>query len=250
MLLFTAIPAEEKALGEAASDLRLPYRKGMSTLGEYRDLGTVGVTRVLAIKTDMGPFSSTGSAAKALQWLSATQARAVVGVGMAFGMLPEIQKCGDILVSTALLPYDYKIVRCGDSETPVVDYGEVRTYPARPQLQVLFEQAARLPCWHGQVHFGAFLSGASRIHCATYRDELRAAFPDRGLVVGGDMEGIGLLASSDETESRWIIVKGISDFADSRRDDIIKTTRPVACRNAARFVLSALLGEEFLRVQR
>jgi adenosylhomocysteine nucleosidase len=78
---------------------------------------------------------------------------------------------------------------------------------------------------------------------------LRNAFLDRGIVVGGDMEGIGLLASSDETESRWIIVKGISDFADEARDDVIRETRPKACYNAARFVLSALLAEEALRAQ-
>lgn len=296
VLLFTAVSEEKKAVRDVARELGLQHVKGKSKLGDYVDLGTIGISRVLRVETHMGPFSSTGSAAKALQWLAATQARAIIGVGMAFGTLPKSQNHGDVLVSTSLLPYDYKIIRCGPSEppvaegrgtvrtalhrmqafiqslggklwprelniqqkearpggkraAPVADYRDVKTYPARPQLRVLFEQAARLPDWHGRVHFGPLLSGASRIHCSTYRDELCAAFPDRGIVVGGDMEGIGLLASSDETESRWIIVKGISDFADEERDKIIDKTRPIACCNAAQFVLSALLREEMLRAQ-
>jgi nucleoside phosphorylase len=253
LALPTPVVGDEEEEGddddEIAGELRLQHVNGKSVLGEYVNLGTVGVSRVLRVETHMGPFSSTGSAAKALQWLAATQAQAIIGVGMAFGTLPDSQKHGDVLVSTSLLPYDYRIVKCGPSENPVVDYSEVRTYPARPQLRVLFEKAALAPEWHDRVHFGPLLSGASRIHCSTYREELRAAFPDRGIVVGGDMEGIGLLASSDMTESRWIIVKGISDFADEQRDRIIKETRPVACQNAAQFVLSTLLKEEELRAQ-
>jgi len=267
-LLFTAISAEKKAVRDVAAELGLSHTKGKSILGDYVDLQLVGNSRVLAVATHMGPFSSTGSAAKALQWLAATQARAVISVGMAFGTrpapdyIPRIlgdspprgrqpgeQEPGDILVSESLLPYDYKIVRCAALEGPSFDYSEVASYPSRPQLLSLFKHAARLSCWHDRVHFGPLLSGASRIHCARYRDDLCAAFPDRGIVMGGDMEGIGLLASSDETESRWIIVKGISDFADSDRNRIIEKTRPVACYNAVQFVLMALLGEEVLRAQ-
>ncbi len=249
ILLFTAVPEEKKAIKAVAAELGLKHIKGKSALGEYADLGTVGISRVLRVETQMGPFSSTGSAAKALQWLAATQAQAIIGVGMAFGAHPGRQQPGHVLVSTSLLPYDYKIVKCGPSEAPVLDYSEVRTYAARPQLRALFERAALAPEWRGRVHFGPLLSGASRIHCSTYRDELCAAFPDRDIIVGGDMEGIGLLSSSDTTESRWIIVKGISDFADEQRDRVIKETRPVACRNAAQFVLSALLKEDVLRAQ-
>lgn len=131
----------------------------------------------------------------------------------------------------------------------MVDYSQVPTFPARPQLVALFERAARLPEWQRRVHHGLFLSGAARIHCSTYRDELLRAFLDRGIAVGGDMEGIGLLASSDETESRWSIVKGISDFADEKRDAVSEETRPTACYNAAKFVLSALKDEETLRAE-
>lgn len=248
LLIFTAVSSEEKALRRVAGEMQLEYAKARTDLlGEYIDLGTIGRNRVLAVQTHMGPFSSNGSAAKALQWLAVTKASAIIGVGMAFGTLPKLQKYGDVLVATSLLPYDYKIVRCDPSGNLLVDYTEVKPYPAHAGLLTLFERAAREPDWRGHVYLGPFLSGASRIHCAAHRDELCAAFPDRGIIVGGDMEGIGLLASSDEKEPRWIMVKGISDFADAARDSVIKGTRPTACYDAASFVLWALLNEETLR---
>jgi adenosylhomocysteine nucleosidase len=246
-----------KAVRDVAKELRLQHKRCRSTHGDYVDLGRIGPSRVLAVETHMGPFASTGSAAKALQWLAATQAQAVIGVGMAFGARPKSQKLGDVMVCTSLLPYDYRIVRCPSrsgegSEArrqPTHDYSSVEVYRARPQLQSLFERAASLPRWRDRVHLGAFLSGAARIHCAAYRDELVQAFLDRGLVIGGDMEGVGLLASSDALDSRWIMVKAISDFADAERDAVIKETRPQACYNSAQFVLSTLMDEESLRAQ-
>ena len=58
--------------------------------------------------------------------------------------------------------------------------------------------------------------------------------------VGGEMEGVGLLAASKKSEPVWAIVKGISDFADDQRHDEIEVNRPEACLNAVRFVLAAL----------
>ena len=56
------------------------------------------------------------------------------------------------------------------------------------------------------------------------------------------MEGVGLLSVSPANEPAWIVVKGISDFADENRDVVIEQYRPIACRNAADFVLRALLN--------
>ncbi len=198
----------------------------------------------------MGPFSSAGSAAKALQWVGATRAKAIIGCGMAFGASPGRQKHGDVLVATALFPYDYRIVKRGPADVPVADYSEVPTHPACPLLLALFNRAARTPKWLGRVHLGPFLSGAARIRCSAYRDELLGAFRGRGVVVGGDMEGVGLLAASDDTGPRWAIVKAISDFADEARDEVIERTRPGACYNAVLFVLGALKDEEALRAER
>ncbi len=58
------------------------------------------------------------------------------------------------------------------------------------------------------------------------------------------MEGVGLLAASiGKKDPIWCVVKGISDFADEDRDRVINESRPRACRNAAEFLLSALVNE-------
>ena len=62
-------------------------------------------------------------------------------------------------------------------------------------------------------------------------------------VVGGEMEGVGLLAASTDGDPVWCVVKGISDFADKNWDETIAANIPTACRNAAAFVLSALVND-------
>ena len=61
----------------------------------------------------------------------------------------------------------------------------------------------------------------------------------------GDSVGVGRGAAASETwgDPVWCVVKGISDFADENRDSVIEANRPVACRNASLFVLSALSND-------
>jgi adenosylhomocysteine nucleosidase len=89
------------------------------------------------------------------------------------------------------------------------------------------------------------LSGAARIQSQRFRDELVRSLPaDGDPIVGGEMEGVGLLAASLSSDDPiWCVVKGISDFADEGRDAAIEECRPIACRNAAAFVLAALTND-------
>ena len=68
------------------------------------------------------------------------------------------------------------------------------------------------------------LSGGSRIRSQLYLRGLLAAVTGGagpGGYVGGEMEGVGLLAASEKAKPVWIVVKGISDFADDKqRDDV------------------------------
>jgi len=85
------------------------------------------------------------------------------------------------------------------------------------------------------------LSGAARVFSRYYLAELMSQVPGvKDGIVGGEMEGVGLLSVSPRTEPLWIVIKGICDFADEQRDVEIKKTRPVACQNSAMFVLRGL----------
>lgn len=277
LLLFVATSSEEDALREAADARGIPFERNRDRrgLGEYYWLGKVGDERVIAVRAKgMGPLFRGGSADLALRFCAATGASKLVQVGMAFGIAPKDQKFGDVLVSSSLIPYDYRDVRPIGSRrrrllalaieklclfvdalsrrgaaTPtsypdryVIDYTRAIRQSASPVLVSLFQREQARGGRNFQVHVGALLSGAARIHTRIFRDELAQSVPagdDR--IVGGEMEGVGLLSAADKPN--WCVVKGIVDFADEHRDAVYQQNRPTACRNAAEFVLSALVND-------
>jgi len=239
IVLFTATASEVEALESAAAELAIRVELRDGPLGEHRWLGKVGHTRVLAAKTSMGALDYRGSGARAVHYVDATQATGVISIGMAFGCDPENQTLGDVLVGTQVVPYDNRDVRQVDGVI-TTSYERVKRRRAKKSLVRLMEDhARRLDAT--TVHFGALLSGAARIHCAAFRDELRTQVPQEGdPIIGGEMEGVGLLAASKPADPNWLVVKGISDFGDEDRDDVIEESRRPACLAAARFVLRAL----------
>jgi len=251
LLIFLATPTEEEGLLEAARSRNISCEKvSHPRLGEYFWLGQIGAQTVIASRPSkekgrvvMGSHGRLGTAAKGIRLRENTSAQGIVQLGMAFGIDPEGQRLGDVLVSTALIPYDNRTVRgnLDGSVGYVVDYKEANRQPARPELVKLFRSESERDHPFG-VRVGAILSGAARIHSAAFRDELvRGVTIGEDSIVGGEMEGVGLLAASLSADDPiWCVVKGISDFADENRDAVITAHRPIACRNAADFVLSAL----------
>lgn len=243
VILFVATKTEEAALIFAAKELGLSFRlhQDPGDGQEYFDLGVLEKQRVLAARTEMGPFAHGGAASRAIQLRFATRATSLISVGMAFGCLPQGQRYGDILLSTGVIPYDERIVRDGPGHEFVHDYSPTRVFPPHPGELARFRAFSDRPEWHGKVCPGYLLTGGARIHSARFRDHLCQALADKGdLVVGGDMEGVGLLSASSTDAPCWMIVKAISDFADSRRDEVIKLTRPAACYSGAQFVLRTI----------
>ncbi len=172
---------------------------------------------------------------------------------MAFGIDPRTQNLGDVLVSTSLIPYDNRTVvgmqssfrrfLCGEGY--ISRYPEANRRPARGNLVTLLTKERERKQHDFKIHIGAILSGAARIQSRRFRDELvQGVPPGDDPIVGGEMEAVGLLAASKRTDDPvWCVVKGVSDFADERRDAMIEKGRFLACRNAATFVLSALLND-------
>lgn len=260
LLLFVATTSEEEELKNAATRQGISFEKVKDDKlkqfgwGEYHWLGQVGSETVIAVRPTresggvvMGAIGRLGVAAKAIRFQEATGAKGIVQIGMAFGIDPGRQKLGDVLVSTSLIPYDSRDIKPdpGDPERSVADYSSVSRHPARPALVGLFRREQRRGGHSYGLHIGALLSGAARIHCRAFRDELVRGVPGgEDPIVGGEMEGVGLLAASTAADDPiWCVVKGISDFADEGRDEAIKIGRSLACRHAAEFVLSALVKD-------
>lgn len=92
--------------------------------------------------------------------------------------------------------------------------------------------------------FGTLLTGGARIESSCFLDGLLGGIGRN--VIGGEMEAIGALAAtptgSAGDDAGWIVVKGISDFADSesREDNVLIENREKAAASAARVVLETL----------
>lgn len=227
LLLFVATPAEEKALELKAKEFGLPFEKDSELVGrlnnlelaESRHLGQVGNETVIAVRPSrergrvvMGAHGRLGSAAKAILFRQATGARGIIQLGMAFGIDPDRQKLGDVLVSASLVPYDNRdVIASPDGSGGYdVDYSQVSQERARGSLvEVCLREQKRGGQPFG-VHIGALLSGAARIHSGRFRDELVRKVPaGEYRIVGGEMEGVGLLAASlDDDDPIWCVVKG------------------------------------------
>lgn len=262
LLLFVAMSAEEVALKDQAAQLGLEFRKDPALTSHFRQrglrddawtMGTIGGETVVAVGCSrirgnpvMGPHGRLGSAARGMRYLAATGAQGIIQVGMAFGIIRGGQALGDVVVSTSLIPYDKRDVKPSSREPGYVnDYSAAELEPARGALVERCLREKERTKFSFNVHVGAMLSGAARIHCERFRDELCNTAPHGNeRIVGGEMEGVGLLAAAVKADDPvWCVVKGISDFADERRDEDIQTGQALAPRNAALFVLSSLVND-------
>jgi adenosylhomocysteine nucleosidase len=259
VLLFVATETEREALRQVAGRLELPVSDVSGRMSDYLDLGQVHPNyRVFAVETEMGALRTGGSATKGILCPFETSARHIVAVGMAFGVDRERQNLGDVLVASHVIPYDSVIVDTDkDGRLPTVRYHNTKPTPTNPAFRDLLRRYTDQNPSGFQVHFGAMLSGSAQIRCRAYRDHLVAKLNKRltdlhnehrkkgralaERVVGGEMEGVGLLAAPlMEGAVQWLIVKGISDFADEDHGGDSKSNRRLACENAIELVLKAI----------
>jgi len=137
----------------------------------------------------------------------------------------------------------HKGIDCSDEY--IVDYSRAERHEAKQFLVKMFENAKESMTDEKrgyQVFFGGMLSGGARVFSRKFVKELVNGVPQaEDGVIGGEMEGVGLLSVSQKKYPLWCIVKGISDFGDENRDQVIKEWCPIACKNSALFVLSALM---------
>lgn len=202
-------------------------------------LGMVGDYRIIAVKTRMGAIGDGGSAALGLHYVQRTHATSVICLGMAFGISAKFQSFGDVLVSESVFPYDARAI-VPDGDRWRYDYAKARTYKANPVTAKILD-AHRARVTEFKVHPGCLLSGNAAIRSGAFRDDLlRWSQNVASKVVGGEMEGAGLLALAPRAYPNWTIVKGICDFAGDEQKDDAEEHRDQACANAAGFVLDAL----------
>ena len=230
LLLVTATKAESQAVLNAFQrHTTQPPRLVPGDGKTYHDLGVVNDARVWLVLTEMGANGPGGAQQTVSKALAEIQPVAVVMIGIAFGMDPEKQQIGDILVSQNLRPYEPQ--RVGQENVLRGD---------RPHGSSWLLDACRNTDLHwpgAKVHFGCVLTGDKLVDNLDFRRQLRAFEPE---AIGGEMEAAGLYVACQEAKVDWLLVKAICNWADGHKDQDEQQHQALAARNAAEFVLHML----------
>src|SRR2546421_3901122 len=198
----------------------------------YFDLGVIGGARTFLVQSEMGAGGPAGATLVVHEGIKALSPSAVIMVGIAFGLVPEKQHIGDILVSQQLMGYERQKIEQGSGGKEIIRHRGDRVQ-ASPRL--LSRLRASIFDWQEpKVHFGLVLSGDKLANHQNFRNKLLSIEPE---AIGGEMEGTGVYSAAHRNKVDWILIKAICDWADEHKDDAYQQR---AAENAARFLLHVL----------
>jgi nucleoside phosphorylase len=240
VLLMTVTQVETQAvLGRAAMIAPRAHESVRGALKIYHDLGEIGGARVFAVQSEMGAKTQGGSISTTLRAIWELKPSLVLMVGIAFGMAPDRQPIGKILVSAQL--QDYELARYGTDTTTgeltVVPRGDRITAPARTLNQVKTAMTTWDDGEYGGVDCCLMLSGDKLVDNTSFRDQLLKLFPEAR---GGEMEGAGVAAMAHEAKVDWLVVKAVCDWADGQKYQQKEQRQALAAQRVAAFVFHAL----------
>src|SRR2546421_11700813 len=232
VLLVTATEVETRAVLNTFP--RQDSISGWRHIGDstYFDLGVIGGARTFMVQSEMGSGGPAGAGLVAYEGIKALSPSAVIMVGIAFGLIPQEQSPGDILVSRQLVGYELQKVEQGPDGKEIIRPRGDRVQ-ASPRL--LSRLRASIFDWQEpKVHFGLVLSGDKLANHQNFRNKLLSIEPE---AIGGEMEGTGVYSAAHRNKVDWILIKAICDWADEHKDDAYQQR---AAENAARFLLHVL----------
>lgn len=229
ILIITATKAEAEAVLDAFA--KVAGKKWTTqTIGvkTYYFLGTHGRVPIFMVQSEMGVATPGGALSTALQAIQDLHPQAIIMCGIAFGLRPDNQQLGDILISRQLAYYEPQKV---DLKLGPIQRGD--RVIASMRLLDRFRSADIE--WKGApTHFGLILSGEKLVNHPDLLKKLLEIEPE---AIGGEMEGAGLYAAASGTKVDWILVKAICDWGDGNKHDGAQKS---AASNAAKFVLHVL----------
>ena len=214
ILLVTATPVETDSLHALLTPLPSHSRCRCLTIDSHTYyVGRLGRYGVVHVQCQMGSVAPGASLSTVTAALTAWSVKAVVMVGIAFGISRRKQRIGDVLLSRTVIPYEIKRV----GSKLVVPRG-----PIPPCGTTLLDRFSNSPSWNYNISptrrarlFPAqLLSGESLVDNEPHRAKLLAQFPQ---AEGGEMEGAGVFAAAHDRNIEWILAKSICDFADGKK---------------------------------
>jgi WD40 repeat protein/nucleoside phosphorylase len=204
----------------------------------YNRLGIYGDMDVIHVISEAGSGGLGAAQQRTNQAIRAWKPKAVIAVGIAFGMDEQKQAIGNVLISTQLRQYELSRANADSSLTPRASspdaspclLNRIRTVDTNAKASNLLD-------WP-KVEFGQILSGEKLVDNLDYRNSLKSQFGPEA--IGGEMEGTGLYVAAQAERTDWIVVKAICDWADGNKAQDKEKRQTLAAGNAAKVVKAAL----------
>ncbi|XP_022804569.1 cingulin-like protein 1 [Stylophora pistillata] len=194
-----------------------PFTSYCYELGQVY-FGSIGKDHDVKMKVALmicpGGFKAPGSSLTVVK-NAVTQLRpkAVFSVGHCSGMNQETTKLGDVVLSEKLTTYSYQRFTkdgtefCGVTVPVSRDIDNIIRYVGygwNPPLKYPKERKV-------EVHCGEVLSGSELVQVEWRRNELVESFPG---AIAIETEGEGIYSAARGLKMEWVVVKGISGYAD------------------------------------
>lgn len=197
--------------------------------------GMFGKCSAVVVKqSEMGSGGVGGSQNTAHDAIRDWDPKALIMIGIAFGTDRERYQPADVLVADKIVPYEKQRVGANSIFRDVIP-------PTDRKLLNRFQNATEFSFKRPdgtdvQYHVGPILSGEKLIDEPEYKRELIKEFPNE--CIGGEMEGAGIYAAACHAGKEWIIVKGVSDWADGNKHDDYQEMAAAAAASLAFCVLN------------
>lgn len=172
--------------------------------------GIFGNYKVVHVQCSMGSVSPTSSLITITDALQNLNSKAVLMVGIAFGIDESKQNIGDVLIAESVIPYESKRVGKEDTIPRGIEI---------PSSHLLLNRFKNIKNWSYQLSDGStasmsftrMMSGEELVDNLEHRESLKKTYPDSK---GGEMEGSGVYSGCTAKKIDCILIKGICDFAD------------------------------------
>lgn len=221
------------------SDLEKSYQKNLG----YVHFGAVGngekKMKVAVLQSEMGSSTTGGSLVSVQNAVPILKPKAVFYVGICASLNERKAKLGDVVVSRELATYS----SIKQTEKGIEDRNQ--KVPIRRNLLKLIQHIGN--GWKPPLKKptdlevevrkdSVFLSGPEVVDSKKRRDEL---IRRTSVATAIECEGEGLLAAAHDLDIEWIIIKGVSDYADGKKSQT-DSWRPFASIMAASVVAHTL----------
>jgi nucleoside phosphorylase len=229
VMIMTVLREERRAVLTAAERAtKQPARRNFTGNQVVYELGQIEGAQVSLVQAvESGTTTPGGAAMVAASAIKQLEPDYAIITGICYGLRPEIQRFGDVLVSRRVRDLD--LGGLYDDGTGIIVQDLSENLQAS-HLLLSFCQSAEDNWDQANVHFGEMLAWNKNVDSELVVRRLRKEYRK---AVSGEMEGAGFHSAARREGVHWVLVKAISDYGYNTN----KNYHELSATNAADFVV-------------